>query len=304
MYKKKMLALTVAALLPFSTALMAEEAATEGASASEPAAEESSVSEPAAVESGSEDSVANSEPATPDDPRTQRLKELDAQYEALRKRAEEAGVMLPERSPWTASRMNSMRPGMEERMARHSKMMSMTQEERDAYRQERYAEMRKRAEEMGVEMPETPPWADPRMDSIRPSMEERMEHRNKMMSKTPDERDAYRQERYAEMRNRAEDMGVEMPETPPWEARKQAMDEQWAEHQKIMQGMTDEQRAACHSMMQRHRGMGPGQGMGMGLGRGMGPQGWSQPGMMPYGQPGYGYGPGPYGQGNFWNPEQ
>ncbi len=254
MYKKKILALTVAALLPFSAALMAEESSMEGAAGS---SEQAAVdNEPVAAEESSQERVAVAEPVENEDPRAQRLKELDAQYEALRKRAEEAGVMLPKRSPWEASRMRS----------------------------------------------------------IRPSMEERMEHRRQMMSMTQQERDVYRQERREEMRQRAEEMGLEMPETPPWAARQQAMQEQWAEHQKVIEGMSDEERAACHAMVQRHRsmGMGPGhQGMGCaGQGGCMGPRGWSQPGMMPYGQPGYGYGygyapgPSPYGPDNFWNPEQ
>lgn len=173
-------------------------------------------------------------------------------------------------------------------------------------RDEQYQALRKRAEGAGVMLPEHPPWHAAQREMIRPSMEERMEHRQKMMSMTDEERDAYRQQRYQEMRTRAEEMGMQMPETPPWVARRQAMDEEWAKHQEVIKGMSDEERAACHAMHRRHMGMMPGQKMGHGCG--MGHQGCGMPhgGMSPRVAPGYGYGPGqaPYGPRNFWDPNQ
>ncbi|MEW8561785.1 MAG: hypothetical protein AB2541_06750, partial [Candidatus Thiodiazotropha sp.] len=131
-------------------------------------------------------------------------------------------------------------------------------------REEQYQALRKRAEEAGVMLPERPPWLNEPGQSLRPSMEERMEHRQQMMSMTQEERDAFRLQRYQEMRARAEEQGIEMPETPPWVARQQAMDDEWAKHQKVIEGMSDEERAACHAMHRRHMGMMHRGGMGQG----------------------------------------
>lgn len=174
-------------------------------------------------------------------------------------------------------------------------------------RDEQYQALRKRVEGASVILPEHPPWHAAQREMVRPSMEERMEHRQKMMSMT-EERDAYRQQRYQEMRTRAGEMGMQMqmPEIPPWVARQQAMDEEWAKHQEVIKGMRDEERAACHAMHRRHMGMMPGQKMGHGCG--MGHQGCGMPhaGMSHRVAPGYGYGPkqAPYGPRNFWNPNQ
>lgn len=46
--------------------------------------------------------------------------------------------------------------------------------------------------------------------------EERIEHRNKMRSlKTPEEREAYRQEHHRLMQERAKERGVTLPDAPP-----------------------------------------------------------------------------------------
>ncbi|MEW8029785.1 MAG: hypothetical protein AB2806_18835 [Candidatus Thiodiazotropha sp.] len=179
-------------------------------------------------------------------------------------------------------------------------------------REEQYQALRKRAEEAGVMLPERPPWRSEMGQMMRPSMEERMAHRNKMMSMSEEELNAMRQQHYQEMRSRAEEAGIEMPETPPWVARQQAMDVEWAKHQKVIEGMSDEERAACHAMHRRHMGMMHGGRAGPGCG-GMGHQGCGMhqggyaPRMMPGYGPGYGYGPGPatpYGPQDFWDPNQ
>ncbi|MEW8291054.1 MAG: hypothetical protein AB2672_11000 [Candidatus Thiodiazotropha endolucinida] len=178
-------------------------------------------------------------------------------------------------------------------------------------REEQYQALRKRAEEAGVMLPESPPWRSEMGQMMRPDMEERMAHRKKMMSMSEEERDSLRRQHYQEMRSRAEEAGIEMPETPPWVARQQAMDEEWAKHQKVIEGMSDEERAACHAMHRRHMGMMRGGRAGTGCG-GMGHQGCGMhkgdyaPRMMPGYGPGYGYGPGPvpYGPQNFWDPNQ
>jgi hypothetical protein len=117
-----------------------------------------------------------------------------------------------------------------------------------------------------------------------------------MMSMTQEEREAYRQQRYQEMRARAN-------------SRQQALDEEWEKHQKVIQGMSDEERAACHAMHRRHMGMRRSGGAGPGCGT-MGHQGCGmhqgdyRPRMMPGYGPGYGYGAGPYTPQNFWDPNQ
>jgi hypothetical protein len=182
-------------------------------------------------------------------------------------------------------------------------------------REERYQSLRERAEEAGVMLPERPPWYPETGQMVHPGQEEWMAHRKEMMSMSDEEREAYRQQRHEQMRAWAEEMGMEMPEMPPWMARQQAMDEEWAKHQQVIQGMSEEERAACHAMHRRHMGMMHRGRGGYGCG-GMGHQGCGMrqdeytPRMMPgYGAgPGYGYGHGaaPYGPGpqNFWDPNQ
>jgi hypothetical protein len=196
--------------------------------------------------------------------------------------------------------------------------MTTTMQQRWREREARYEELKQRAKEVGVMLPEDPPWKSSGMGMMPEDMAERMQRHQAMMAMTPEERMAAREEYYKEMRARAEERGIDLPDTPPWKARQSAMDEAWEQHQAVIDGMTDEERAACHAMHQRHMGrmmrdyperprlrnpgmMGPGM-MGPGM-RGpdtMGP-GRMGPGTM---GPGYGYGPNPYGSQNFWDPNQ
>jgi hypothetical protein len=174
--------------------------------------------------------------------------------------------------------------------------------------------MRERAEAQGVSLPETPPWKQ-RAESM-PSREEMAAKRQKFLNMTPEERQALREQRYQAMRAKAAEQGVEMPETPPWK-QQAPLEPDWTQYQKVVAGMSPEERQACMAlhrmhmsrpMMQQARpmqnmpqqgGFGPGQGYGAGPGfapgRGFGngpAQGYGQsyPG---YGQqPGHGYGPG------------
>lgn len=267
MYKKKLIYLAMASLLPMGGQVMAQEeaATTEQAVAEQPAA----VAEAAPAEAPAETAAPAAEAVA----------------------AETAAPAEPVAAEAPASAATGYSaPSMEERWKA---------------REERYEALKKRAAEAGVMLPDEPPWQDREaMRDLRPSMEERMEHHKKMQSMTPEERDAFRIERYQEMRDRATEMGMELPEAPPWKARQEAMDAEWAKHQEVIKGMSDEERAACHAMHRRHMmqdgpgGMGPG-GMGPGpmgpggMGRGYGPG------------PGYGYGPVPWGpRGNFWDPAQ
>lgn len=242
MYRKKLTYLALAALLPFGSVVMAEETATEAAAA--PAAEAAAPAEaaPAPAEAAPAASEAAEAPA---------VSEADAAQE----------------------RMNN---------------------ERDA----RYAELKERAAKNGVILPDTPPWRDRGNWGAHDQemMEKRREHMKMMQAMSPEDRDAYRMQRYQEMRERATELGIDMPENPPWKERQQAMADAWAKHSEVIKGMTDEERDACHAMMRKEMiesAPGP-MGRGM-LGR-------------PFDGPGYGYGPGPYGPGpwgnDFWAPDQ
>lgn len=175
----------------------------------------------------------------------------------------------------------------------------MSMEERWKEREQRYEELKKRAEEAGVMLPESPPWQEHKaMMPPHPEMQKRREQMEKLQAMTPEEREAFRMERYQEMRERAAEIGMELPETPPWKDRQSLREEQWAKHMEVIKGMTDEERAACHAMHRRHmrQKMRPGPIM---RGRGMYPPAYEAP------APGYGYGPTPYGpRGNYWQPDQ
>ncbi|MCG7898163.1 MAG: hypothetical protein JAY85_06860 [Candidatus Thiodiazotropha weberae] len=283
MYKKKLLTLMVASLLPFSAVINAEEAAGETAEMAEAAA------------TGLAPIVS-----------------ADAQM------AEAAAAAVPESDQSEAAAGDqAAEPAAEASMPSEPVAEAQAATEADSVyaqrwkeRESRYQELRSRAEEAGVMLPAHPPWHLSQMETNRPSADERRQHHEKMMNMSPEERDAYRQERYQKMREQAQQQGVEMPETPPWVARQKAMAEEWAKHQAVIEGMTDEERAACHAMHKRHMGMGPGMGRGHGMGPGQG-QACGHGCQGPYGNPGamstprypgYGYGPAPYGQGNFWDP--
>jgi hypothetical protein len=175
----------------------------------------------------------------------------------------------------------------------------MSMKDRMKAREQRYEELKKRAEEAGVMLPEHPPWHDREAMMANPQMQKRMEHRQMMQAMTPEERDAYRMSHYMQMREQASEMGIELPENPPWKQRRAAMEEEWAKQQEIIKGMTDEERAACHAMHRRHmREAGAGQGQMMRR-QGMRPPMYDSP------MQGYGYGPGPYAPtGNYWGPYQ
>lgn len=273
-----------------------------------------------------------------------RREELNQRYDDLRKRAAEAGMELPAAAPWEQAPQwmsfeemreqmqtqgiempeqpawpRGMGPGRmlmsdEERQANRAAMMNMSPEERAAFRDKHYQQMRERAEAQGVSLPETPPWKQ-RAESM-PSREEMAAKRQKFLNMTPEERQALREQRYQAMRAKAAEQGVEMPETPPWE-QQAPLEPDWTQYQKVVAGMSPEERQACMAlhrmhmsqpMMQQARpmqnmpqqgGFGPGQGYGAGpgfapgRGFGNGPAQGYGPGYPGYGQqPGYGYGPG------------
>jgi hypothetical protein len=187
--------------------------------------------------------------------------------------------------------------------------------EMDADRNRRYQDLRQRASEVGLELPETPPWeetpampvhrdaAPPDWDAMR---KEREAMRERVKSITPEERKATREAHWQKMRERAAERGVEMPETPPWEEAEQrykAAQEQFDRYRKIVDEMTDEQLEAARALFGRGEdGPQPMQPMAPPRmpqhGYGYGPQG-GYPGYGPYqGGPGaMGRPPMPYYEG-------
>ncbi|MCG7932545.1 MAG: hypothetical protein N0C88_16925 [Candidatus Thiodiazotropha lotti] len=302
MYKKKLLTLMVASLLPLSAEINAEEALQEGGGMAQSEAGEAVETVEAAATGLAPIVSAEAQTA-----------EAAAAAEPESDQSESMGAEMGQSE--AAGGDQATEPAAEAGMqsepvadAEAATAMDDAYTQRWKERETRYQELRNRAEEAGVMLPAHPPWRMSQMEANRPSMDERRQHHEKMMNMSPEERDAYRQERYQKMREQAKQQGIEMSETPPWVARKKAMEEEWAKHQAVIEGMTDEERAACHAMHRRHMGHGMGRGHGMGPGHGkacgQGCQGpYGNPGAMPAPRyPGYGYGPAPYGQGNFWDP--
>ncbi len=203
------------------------------------------------------------------------LEERNRRYQELRSRAEAAGVALPETPPWEQPPMPEPRWMSYEEMREHmgqqgvrlpetlgtmpAEMLSPPEpptpppaptgprsaEDWETMREQHYAQMRERAKARGVEMPETPPW---KLGLL--SDEERAEFREKMRTLGPAERQAYRQEMWTKMRERAKEKGLEFPEMPPGQfSQAPGMDtEQWERYQAIIEQMTPEQREAAQAV--------------------------------------------------------
>ena len=113
-----------------------------------------------------------------------------------------------------------------------------------AERQQRYAELRASAAEIGVALPETPPWETAGRFG-RPDLSERMR------GMSPEERQAMRDARWQQMRAEAAERGIEMSETPPWveaEKRREERQERFAQYRKTIEQMSDEQREAARAL--------------------------------------------------------
>jgi hypothetical protein len=123
--------------------------------------------------------------------------------------------------------------------------------------------------------------------------EERAEQAAKMRSLPPGERESYRAERHEEMKNRAESMGLSLPDEPPAYGR----------------GYGLRGPGYGYGYGYGHRGPGYGYGRrGPGYGYGLGGPGYGYGRRGPgygYGRrgPGYGYGGGPgYRGSDYWGP--
>ena len=264
------------------------------------------------------------------------MEQRKRRYEDLRSRAAEVGLKLPETPPWEQTSMappdmpappgmpeppampalpempeppampappDAATPMPEPPMRPAARRGRMTPEARDAMREQHYQAMRERAAQQGVELPETPPWK-------LMSEEERTARREMMRSLTPEQRDAMREQHWQEMRERAAEKGMELPETPPWkqaQERRRERRAQWESYRKIIKDMSEEQREAAaavfgrpeappRQMPRRMPTQGP-YGYDYGTPRG-------RPQQMPqsYGMPGYGGrgGPSMYEAGPQW----
>ena len=203
-----------------------------------------------------------------------------------------------------AAAADAMRAEMEKRYAEMKKRYQEMMVERKA----RYEELRKQAAEAGMEMPEMPPWErggpmygpgrmppmgpgmmGPGMAGGEPGSDEAAAGEAPKPPMTPEEAMAMREKRWEEMRARAAEQGVELPETPPWEAaeqRRKEMLERYNQYRSTIEAMSDEQKEAISALF--GNGM-PGSGCRQPMGRGgypgyrygMGPGGWGQMPEMP-----------------------
>lgn len=195
----------------------------------------------------------------------------------------------PTPAPAASTGVDARREKMEQR---HAEAM--------AERNKRYAELRQHAAEVGVELPETPPWAQvgmPEMPAMPEGMPAGMPRPAPM---TDEERKALREKRWEAMRARAAERGMELPETPPWEAaeqRREEMKARYEQYRATIDAMTEEQKEAISALFggsrapmerppmpyyappcgqpgencPRSYGRGMGSGMGPGMEPGMGP---------------------------------
>jgi hypothetical protein len=182
-------------------------------------------------------------------------------YEDLRKRAEAAGLSLPETPPWEEGGMAMPEmpemPGMPQMPGMPEMPMMPSWGDQagmggmgdpgamgqgwDARRPQRWPAMDDRAAQRGGGSQDQAPWN-------LMSAEEHRAHWEKMRNASPEERAALREQHWAEMRERAAAAGMTLPETPPWkeaEQRREARQAQWETYRKIIDQMSTEQREAA-----------------------------------------------------------
>lgn len=217
--------------------------------------------------------------------RAEMMQERMRRYDELRTRAAEVGLELPETPPWDQAGFQPLQmpapPQMGMPETAGDDRGPMTPEERNARREERYQMMRERAMQRGVEFPETPPWK-------LMNDEERQAHWEKMRNMSPEERQAMREQHWQAMRKRAQEKGIEMPETPPWkqaEQRRAEMKARWDSYRATLDAMTPEQKEAVQAIY----GSGQSGSAPPAMGRMTPPV---MPMLAPYGQPGAGIPPG------------
>ncbi len=140
-----------------------------------------------------------------------------------------------------------------EQTAYRNTMRGMSEEERDAFRDEQYAALRQRARELGMALPETPPWKDPSRKR-KPTMTEG-EYRDyvkTLKSLPPGERHAYQRAQHEKIEKRMEELTPQLPGMPPPPAMPEppppppalgaAPGDDWTALHRRLQTMTPEQR--------------------------------------------------------------
>jgi hypothetical protein len=285
------------------------EAAAEGEPGAQPAKQPEAPVQPEAAAMPEPATAPQSAPAAAGEKMEERhaemMEERRKRYEDLRERAASVGLILPETPPWETSAMTPPEmpkpPAMPAMPERPGAGRAPTPEERQAMREARYEAMRKRAAESGVELPETPPWK-----LMTP--EEREARREMMRSMTPEQRAAMREAHWAEMRERAAEEGIELPDAPPWKMMQQQRDEmraKWESYRALVEQMTEEEREAAAAVFgrgpaARRQPMPPQMPVQPGYGGDLGPMP-AMPRQAPYPgmMPGQGRGPAaPWGGGN------
>ncbi|MBK1694509.1 hypothetical protein CKO09_07110 [Chromatium weissei] len=132
-------------------------------------------------------------------------------------------------------------------------------------RKQRYNELRARAAEIGMDMPEQAPWEMPFpaiddaamkqwQNEVKLRQQERLEQQEKMRNMTPEERRAQHEQRWKQMQDEAAARGMEMPPMPNWEEvekRHQEMNDRFDQYRKTVEQFSDEQREAARAVFGR-----------------------------------------------------
>ncbi len=197
---------------------------------------------------------------------------------------QEAAPAAAAKTPCTAAGM--MTP--EERTAHREKLRSLEPEARHAYMEEHRAMMQTRMRDaMGITGDANPPPNYARPNPLMTS-EERDAHREKLRTLTGKDRDAYLDEHYAKLRERAQKIAEADDRAPP-------MPDFEAQRKRIME-MRDALRREMEEYRAKMQEFGGWQGapnpeMGQMPPWGVGPQGWGAGPQQGWRQPGPGYGP-------------
>jgi len=137
--------------------------------------------------------------------------------------------------------------------------------EMNEQRKQRYNELRARAAEIGMDMPEQAPWEMPFpavddaamkqwQNEVQMRRQERQEQQEKMRNMTPEERRAQHEQRWKRMQDEAAARGMEVPPMPNWEEvekRHQEMNDRFDQYRKTVEQFSDEQREAARAVFGR-----------------------------------------------------
>lgn len=216
-----------------ATAAAPEPAASDGANSGAPPASEADASEAQSQPASTEPSPPAGSAPVVDAPATE--------APPVETAAKEPPAPPPTAEPPSAKPQPPSPPARKDAARERMEQRRVEMSER---RNRRYEELRARAAEFGLELPEAPPWK-------LMSDEERKAHREKMGTMSPEQRSAMREQHWEAMRDRARERGVEMPETPPWkqaEERREEMKARWESYKETLNAMTPEQKEAIQAL--------------------------------------------------------